>query len=82
MHLGDELFSSLDSPFRSVRKVAAWTAVFLLIFMPITFRHLLMDYVHVGTAKAQVELNHIEQQVMQNYWQTTPTTSPGNSTNH
>jgi hypothetical protein len=77
MHLGDELFNSLDSPLRSVRKVATWLVIFLVICMPITFRHLLMDYVHVETAKAQVELNHIEQQVMQQYWKTTPTTQPG-----
>jgi hypothetical protein len=65
MHLGDELFNSLDSPFRSVKKVAACTLIFSAIAMPITFRHLLMDYVNVETAKIQVQLNHVEQQVMQ-----------------
>ena len=76
MDLGDTLFSSLDSPFRPVRKVAKVIVIFLLVCMPITFRHLLMDYVHVETVKAQHELTQVEHQVMSHYWTTTPTTMP------
>lgn len=76
MDIGDTLFSSLDSPFRPVRKVATVIVIFLLVFMPITFRHLLMNAVHVETVKAQHELTQVEQQVMSHNWKTTPTTLP------
>jgi len=78
MHLGDELFNSLDSPFRPVKKAAGWTLIFLAIAMPITFRHLLMDFVKVETAKIQAQFTQIEQHITQQYW-TTPTTQPPTS---
>lgn len=78
MHLGDQLFDSLDSPFRSVKKAAGWTLIFLAIAMPITFRHLLMDFVNVETPKIQGQFTQIEQQITQEYWRT-PTTQPPTS---
>lgn len=78
MHVGDELFNSLDSPFRSVKKAAGWTLIFLAIAMPITFRHLLMDFVKVETAKIQAQFTQTEQHITQQYW-TTPTTQPHTS---
>ena len=73
MRLGDQLFSSLDSPIRPVKKTAGWILIFLAIAMPITFRHLLMDFVKVETAKTQVQFTQMEQRITQEYW-TTPTT--------
>ena len=73
---GETLFSSMDSPFRPVRKVAQGIAIFLLIFMPITFRHLLMEAVHAETAKVQRELTVMEQHALSNYSRSVPTTIP------
>jgi len=60
--------------------VATVIVIFLLVFMPITFRHLLMGAVHVETVKAQNELSQVEQQVMSNYRKATPTTLPMSGT--
>lgn len=75
MHLGYELFNSLDSPLRSVKRAAGWTLIFLAIAMPITFRHLLIDFAKVETAKIQAQFTQMEQHITQEYW-TTPTTQP------
>ena len=77
MHLGDQLFSSLDSPVRPVKKTAAWILIFLAIAMPITFRDLLMDFVKVETAKAQAQFTQMEQHIAQEYWTTPTTQTPG-----
>jgi hypothetical protein len=76
MNLGDNLFNSLDSPFRPVKTVAEWIAVFLIVFMPITFRHMLMDYVQVESTKLQHQLTQMEQPILRGYFPT-PTTVPG-----
>lgn len=75
MDIGNALFSSLDSPFRTLRKVAKVLVIFLFVFMPITFWHLFMGAVHAGTVKAQHELNQVLQPMMPSL-QPTPTTVP------
>ena len=79
MDIGETLFDSLDSPIRTVRKVAKAIVIFLFLFMPITFWHLFMGYVHEQTVKAQHLLTQVELPIIEHYYPTV-TTVPSHST--
>lgn len=59
MHVGDILFKVVGSPFCKLATAAAVILSIIAWASPPTFDHLLMDYVHVESAKVDHQLQHM-----------------------